>query len=260
MLDLTGLDEVVVVGDLHGHINNFRKAYIFADLAKNPRRHLVVQELIHAIERDAAGMDYSHRLVDLIAAAICQFPGRVHYLVGNHELAQLTKRDIAKNDFTSLNQLYLAGVQSTYGEKFEEIYKAYEDFWEVLPFAIRLPNQIMLSHTMPPAKQIDKFQLETLMKPTRTMEELTLGGSFHSIVWGRDMSEATAAKYMEKVHARFFIAGHIPCEEGVVFPNPYQCIIDSKDEDGCMLLLPTNKEVAHGELKGMVKYFKDMRL
>ena len=42
--------DVLVVGDLHGNLPFFRKVLEAAALAKNPQRHLVLQELIHGLE------------------------------------------------------------------------------------------------------------------------------------------------------------------------------------------------------------------
>ena len=52
LIQLEGADEVMVVGDLHGNLANFRSLLGKADLGKQSRRHLILQELIHG---EAAG-------------------------------------------------------------------------------------------------------------------------------------------------------------------------------------------------------------
>src|SRR5438093_9801081 len=84
--------DVLVAGDLHGNLANFRRLLERADLRAFPRRHLVLQELIHGEGHYPAGGEKSHQLVDLAAALKCQYPWRVHVLLGNHELAQWTER------------------------------------------------------------------------------------------------------------------------------------------------------------------------
>ena len=37
----------MVVGDLHGNLHTFSWVLKLADLAKHPKRHLVLQELVH---------------------------------------------------------------------------------------------------------------------------------------------------------------------------------------------------------------------
>src|SRR5437762_2779759 len=82
--------DVLAVGDLHGHLGNFQAALKLADLGGHPRRHLVLQEVVHGPYRYPAGGDKSHQLLDLTAVLVAQYPGRVHFLPGNHELAQVT--------------------------------------------------------------------------------------------------------------------------------------------------------------------------
>ena len=114
-LDETAVD-VLVVGDLHGHLHNFAEALKVAALATNPGRHLILQELVHdpRTAPDGEEGDLSHRLVDVVCALKCQFPDRVHYLPGNHELSELTGRSIAKKG-VPLNSLFRLGLEHSYG-------------------------------------------------------------------------------------------------------------------------------------------------
>ena len=86
--------DMLVVGDLHGHLSTFRQALKIAALDAHPRRHLVLQELVHGpfSYPDDRG-DRSHQLVDVVCALKCQYPDRVHLILGNHELAEITGRD-----------------------------------------------------------------------------------------------------------------------------------------------------------------------
>ena len=84
VVDLPACTDVMVAGDLHGHVGNFQVLLKAADLANQPGRHFVMQEAIHGTYRYPAGGDKSHQLVDLFAALKCQFPHRVHYIPGNH--------------------------------------------------------------------------------------------------------------------------------------------------------------------------------
>ena len=48
-----GEGEVWVAGDMHDHRNNFRKFTAAADLGNNPKRHLILQELISCPNSDS---------------------------------------------------------------------------------------------------------------------------------------------------------------------------------------------------------------
>src|SRR2546430_2484745 len=108
--------EVLVAGDMHGNVENFRLLLQKAELAAHPRRHLVLQELIHGPFRYPTGGDKSHQLLDLAAALKCQHPDRVHVLPGNHELSQWTAQRIGKGD-EDYNEDFPAGVGTAYGER-----------------------------------------------------------------------------------------------------------------------------------------------
>src|SRR6187549_3846818 len=72
-------DEVLVSADLHGNRLNFKRILEVADLAANPRRHLVMQEVCHggpSYPGDAGCM--SHLLLEDVAALKCEYPERFH--------------------------------------------------------------------------------------------------------------------------------------------------------------------------------------
>ena len=253
-VDLAECDEVLVVGDLHGHLGNFKSVLQLARLGEHSRRHVVMQELVHGPFR-YAGEDgeSSHRLVDVVSAYICQYPGRVHYLLGNHELAQWTRREIAKNN-ESLNNLFIMGVCTAYPEHVEEVLKAYDDLFASLPVAIRLPNRIFLSHSLPGANRLTTWTLEQLKKESFTSEDYRLAGCIHSVVWGRDTSESTARAYLDLVEADLLISGHIPNDIGYDSPNLHQMILDSKDENAHVLMFPTTGPLTIDQLhKHLIK-------
>jgi hypothetical protein len=243
---LSGVDDVLVAGDLHGHVSNFRKLLAAADLAARPRRHLVLQEVIH-LPATAFGSDHSHQLVDLLAALACEYPGRVHYLIGNHELAQATDRPIWKGDVT-LNDLFWEGVWADYGERAAEMYTAYLELFVTAPLALRTPNRVFLSHSLPPAKWLDAFDIAVLEQDAPDGAALLPGGSVYSLLWGRDTSAEHVAAFLRKVDADLLITGHIPCDKGFDVPNDRQVILDCMAAPACYCLLPADRPLAHDEL------------
>jgi hypothetical protein len=244
--------EVFVVGDLHGNLENFRKILRLADLARYPQRHLILQEVIHGDLRYPDGGDRSHQLLDLVAALKCQYPARVHYLLGNHELSQLTGRRVGKYD-QDLNQLFLEGVLVAYGERFDDIVAAYHDLFAAIPLVVRTANRVYLSHSLPPKGLLDDFDPAALLRDVATPDELQPGGSLHSLVWGRDTSAENARAFLAKVDADLLITGHIPCDEGFEVANDRQLILDSFDTPAAYCLFPTDRPLTLQELVGLVK-------
>jgi hypothetical protein len=252
LVRLKDVQEVLVAGDLHGNIENFRQLLGRAKLTHNPGRHLVLQELIHGSGRYPDGGDKSHQLVDLLAALKCEFPGQVHLLLGNHELAQWLGHEIAKKD-DSLCTLFRSGVATAYGASADAVYAAYLDLFAVVPLALRTPNRIFLSHSVPSAKRLESFDPEVLTREELPPAELHWGGGLHALLWGRDSRPETVAEFLRKVDADLIVTGHIPAPNGFEAPNDRQLILDSQGMSACYCLFPTDRPLLHADLLGFVQ-------
>ncbi len=252
LVEIAGAADVFATGDLHGNIGNFQQVLQLADLAAHARRHLVMQELIHGVFRYADGADKSHQAVDLWAALKCQFPERVHYLLGNHELAQWTNRAIAKNEY-DLNAGFLDGVRSAYGARGVEVYAAYLDLFKALPLVLRTANRVFLSHSLPGASAMAKFDPARLRAADYSAEDLRPSGAAYAIAWGRDASAANAAEFLKKVDADLLITGHIPCDTGFTVANDRQIILDTLGSPAAYCLFPADRPLTHQQLVACVK-------
>jgi len=245
--------EVLVAGDMHGHLSNFQAVYQVADLANHPRRHLILQELIHGKSLYPGGGDKSHQLLDLFAALKLQFPGQVHMLLGNHELAQWTNRLVMKND-KDLNTLFQEGVVEAYGVgKGTDIYNVYLRLFGILPLALRTSNRIFLSHSLPREKFLDKFELRHLETDAFPPEDLSVGGTAYELLWGRDTRTTTCTAFLKKVECDWLISGHIACDAGFAFPNAQQLIVDSCDSPASYALLPADRPITGAEFRAGVR-------
>jgi hypothetical protein len=239
--------EVLVAGDLHGNLDNFRALLQKADLGHKPGRHLVLQEVIHGPHRYPGGGDKSHQLLDLVAALKCQYPRQVHLLLGNHELSQWTARRIAKEE-GDLNELFKDGVNAAYGAQAGEVYAAYLQLFAVVPLALRTANRVWLSHSLPSGPRLACFDPAVLRRDTADDRDLLPGGSVHGLLWGRDVSAETAAAFLRMLDADLLITGHIPCDRGFDLPNDRQIILDALGTEAGYCLFPTDRPLTHAEL------------
>jgi Calcineurin-like phosphoesterase len=243
---LTDASDVLVVGDLHGHLPNFQSALKLADLASHPGRRLVLQEVIHGPNRYADGGDKSHQLLDLVAALKCQYREQVHFLPGNHELAQAAGRSVAKDD-TDFNQIFVAGIQSAYGDQADAVYAAYLELIAAAPLVVRTPNRVFVSHSLPSALKLPRFRYDDLLRETEPAD-LESTGSAYAISWGRDTRADHVAAFLGLVDADLLVTGHIPCENGVWAPNDRQIVLDAMQSPGGYCLFPADRPLTHAEL------------
>ncbi|MGL6075357.1 MAG: metallophosphoesterase [Fimbriiglobus sp.] len=251
IVHLQDCTEVLVAGDLHGHIPNFQAIHKAAALTEHPTRHLVLQEVIHSEFKYANGGDKSHQLLDLYAALKSQFPTRVHMLPGNHELAQWKNRTIGKGDVTQ-NDAFRLGVTTAYGAKGHEVYAAYMELISGMPLALRTPNDVFISHSLPTPRQMPTFDVRKLEAETLPETDYEPGGLAYGIVWGRDTSHLNIDDYLRKADADFLISGHIPTEAGFAVPNHKQIIVDCAASPAAYILFPTDRRLTFAELKACI--------
>jgi Calcineurin-like phosphoesterase len=257
---LDGATDICVAGDMHGNVDNLGRLLKAANLGGNSGRHLVLQEVIHGKLRYPApqvdkgtnnGGDRSHQMLDLIAALKCQYPERVHFLPGNHELSQWTNRLIGKGD-EDLNEIFRHGIVTAYREHATAIYDAYMAMIAACPLVVRAPNRVYLSHSLPAANRLESFDPSVLERDEFREEDLVLGGTVHSLVWGRTTSEEHVAAFLAKVDADLLITGHVPQENGFLVANSRQLILDAQGSPACYCLFPCDRTVTLEDLAAMV--------
>ena len=235
--------EVMVVGDLHGNISAFKKVLTIAALELNRGRHLILQELIHGplTYPDDKG-DRSHQLLDVFTALKCQYPQRVHLILGNHELSELTGRSIGK-DGEGLNAKFRRGVETAYGESACEILESYKTLFAALPLAIRTSNRVYVCHTLPDGNDLDALDLELLKADAWPEDSMRRRGTIYALTWGRDTTPETADRFAAMVNADYFVTGHQPCDEGFRQASHRQIIIDGTNPRACYCLFPASGPV-----------------
>ena len=240
-------DEVLIAGDLHGHRANFRAILTMANLKNNPMRHLVLQEVCHGGPTyPANGGCMSHGLLEEVAKLKTEFPKRVHFLLGNHELSELTDYPIQKGG-QMLNLLFRLGMQQMYGAVTDKVREAFSLFMTSCPVAIRLDNGIFVSHSIPDTAIERRFDVTCLTRKLELADYHERTGVFE-LVWGRDFSQENADAFADLVGADTLITGHEPCPEGIAVPNDRQVVIDCCSDTAAVALLPLGKRLTQAEI------------
>lgn len=241
--------DVMVTADLHGQRERFEKILKLAALDEHPQRHLILQEVCHGgptYPGEPACM--SHRLLEDVARLKVKYPERVHFLLSNHELAELTEFPIMKGG-KLLNLTFRLGLQHVYGVDADRVRNAYCQFLRSCPLAVKLDRPgVFISHSLPSRTDRLPFDATVFDRELRDSDLREFGPAFE-LVWGRDYRSDNAAAFADLVDAQLLVTGHEPCADGFATPNPHQVILDCCGQRACYLLLPTDQELTASDAK-----------
>lgn len=245
--------QLVMTGDMHGHRRNFDKLVHYCSLDKYGARHVILHELIHEESDSLLVKDNSHELCLLAAKWKCEFPDQVHFLLSNHELAQINGHEISKNgrvvtiDFANT-------VRKAYGPGSDNVLDAMYEFIRSYALAGRTANRVFLSHSLPGPRELTTFDVEVLRrKPTST--DLAERGSGHALVWGRYQTEGVITTLAEILDVDFFVCGHQPQETGYDVLHGKMIILASDHNHGVFLPIDLNKPTSLDSLTRNIRPF-----
>ena len=233
--------QLVMTGDLHGHRRNFERLKHYCDLEHAGPRHVILHELIHEDVPTLAGRDTSHELLLDAARWKCEFPDQVHFLLSNHELAQLTRHEISKNG-RIVTVAFEESVREAYGRDADEVLAGLDELIRSYPLAGRTPNRVLVSHSLPGLRELATFDA-TVLSRIPNDQDLHDGGSAHALVWGRYQSAAALQTLGELLDVDFFICGHQPQETGYEVLHEKMIILASDHNHGVFLTLDLSNPV-----------------
>lgn len=251
-LDAECGDDVMITADLHGHRKNFNAIRRIADLANHPRRHLVLQEVCHGGPTyPTNGGCMSHSMLEDVARLKNNFPDRVHFLLSNHEAAEVIDYPILKAK-KMLNLLFRMGLQEVYGPACEKVRQAAVQFIQSCPVAIRLPGDVWLTHSAPERCQLEGFDRGVLERPLE-YDDFQEHSDLFRMLWGRDHRTENAQAFADALGAKVLIHGHEPCCEGSAVPNSLQIILDCCHDKGRYVIVPLDRGYTQQEIVGRIQ-------
>jgi len=239
------IDEVLLAGDIHGHRANLAKIIEFSALGANPGRALVLQEIIHG-PLDANGRDRSVELLAKAARLKVAYPRQVFFLLGNHDLAQVTGNEISKEGH-GVCKAFAAGVEYSFGPAAEEVMPALLDFLTSMPLAIRCSNGVLLSHSLPSATRMEKVDL-TFPRRDYTNEEMSRGGMAYEWTWGRQQTPEQLQEIARRLDVKFFVLGHRHSGNGWEKITDTAICVSSDTERGQLLQMDARQSMAYDEM------------
>ncbi len=231
--------DLIVTGDLHGHRRNFERIVAFADLEKNPDRHVVLQEIIHGGPEDSQGGCLSYRLLFDIVHYKLSFPNRVHVVMGNHDTAFINNSEIMKMG-KEMNRAMRLALDREFSQAGADVELAIKQYLFSQPLAVRCDNKTWVSHSLPSDRFVNKFDSKILGKQLK-INDVVRPGSAYLLTWGRKHSQALLDKMAESFDVDNFILGHQQQEQGWCKAGNNLIIIASDHDHGCLLTVDLSK-------------------
>ena len=225
--------DLVVAGDIHGHRRNFERIVSYADLKENPDRHLVLQEIIHGGPEDEKGGCLSFDLLADVARLKIEFSDRVHLILANHDTAFITNSEVMKNG-KEMNAAMRLAMRRRFGDKTKDVESAIERFLFSQSLAVKCPNGIWISHSLPSDRMIKKFDFSIFDRHLK-ISDIVRPNSAYLLTWGRRHSKETIKMFAEKLGVDFFVLGHQVQESGWTSNNENMLVIDSQHNHGYLL-------------------------
>ena len=231
---LPGEGEVWMTGDMHDHRRNFEKVVKAADLANNPQRHLVLHELIHGDLLDSSGADGSWETLFKAAELKCDHPSQVHFLLANHDLAQIHGEGIMKGGM-SVCEAFTAGLKRDFGDRTMSVNVALSEFLLSLPLAIRTGNNLFFCHSLPTDDEIPNFDYGVFDRQLTGADYRRRTGPVYQLIWGRRITPAGVDVFADTLGVSMIITGHQPQDTGFAINGNRHLIIASDHNQGVFL-------------------------
>jgi len=239
LIHLPADGSLIVAGDIHGHQRNFERIVAFADLANNPARHIVLQEIIHGGPQDSQGGCLSYKLLFDAVRYRLSFPDRVHIIMGNHDTAFISNSEVMK-DGKEMNRSMCLAMEREFQQDSTDVELAIKQLLLSHPLAVRSENRIWVSHSLPSDRYIDKFDRRILDRQLK-INDCEKPGSAYILTWGRKHSQSLLDKMAKLFDVDIFILGHQSQQQGWSQAGENLIIVTSDHNHGCLLSIDLAK-------------------
>lgn len=212
LIELPDYGRLIVVTDLHGNLADY-EAYLNLWDENDPDFHIVFTgDLIHGINMDNDG---SVEIVEDAMAKSAEY-ANFHTLLGNHEWAHITHKNIYKSgEDLLMNFKNLISYRKGY---IEPSLTNYIKFFKTMPFFAKTANGLFISHSGPSAKvkNIEGFN--------KVFECDYSSPILYDFLWNRftkvnDYTREDVTRFLDIVGSKYMIVGHCPVESYEIFSN-----------------------------------------
>lgn len=224
---------LLATGDLHDNPMHYAKVVSLAALDADPDHHVILQELIHG-ERTMNGLDLSYRMLVKVAQLILDYPGQVHPLLANHELAQMAGHSVSKGG-GCMTTRFTDGLEFVFGDDAEGVAEAMGVFVMAMPLAARSDHGIFCSHSLPGPAMMTRFDLDIVERDLVPDDYLPLHGSAWMMVWGRGHTPEQMESIADRWGVSLFLLGHAFVENGIEIGGPRTILLNTDHDRAAVL-------------------------
>ena len=250
--------QLVATGDLHDNPLHLARLVSAAALESDDPgawRHLTLHELIHS-DRLVNGMDFSFRVLARVAALKAARPRHVHVLLANHELAQLTGSEVAKDGIRFV-AAFDEALEFAFGDDAASVREAVKAFIRSMPIALRLAlpgdGDLLCAHSLPGPERMDRFDDTLLERDLVDEDYLPRTGSAHFMVWGRNQPQEQVDALAARWKTGLFILGHEKAESGAMALARNAVVLNSDHDRGVYALIDTREAVTADDVLRSVR-------
>ncbi|MHC4984822.1 MAG: metallophosphoesterase [Planctomycetota bacterium] len=253
---LTEPGEMIVAGDIHGLRDHLSRIIAFANLPANPQRILVLQELIHGPIDEKTGKDRSVELLLRAARLKLAHPQQVLFILGNHDLGQITDKEISKGGRSMCRQ-FADDVVASFANDGPVVLEAVLDFLASQPLAVRCPNGVLIAHSAPSPDRLGQSGADILDRDSR-QDDLLRGGAVYDWTWGRNQNAEQLTDLAGKLGVGFLLLAHRHVEGGYERIGPNAAAIATDDPRGCVAVFNTGRPFTGDDFLDAVRPLYDL--
>jgi hypothetical protein len=148
-----------------------------------------------------------------------------------------------------MNAAMRAAMQRRFGSRTKDVESAIERFLFSQPLAVRCPNRIWISHSLPSDRMIGKFDFSIFHRKLK-ISDIVRPNSAYLLTWGRGHSGKTLEFLAQQLDVDLFVLGHQIQETGWMSNNENLIIIDSQHNHGHLLHIDLGSQYTIEKLTG----------
>jgi hypothetical protein len=167
----------------------------------------------------------------------CDYPSQVHFLLANHDLAQVYGEGIMKAGL-SVCEAFTAGLKRDFGDRHAVVNVALCEFLLSSPLAVRTANGMFFCHSLPADADIANFDYTVFDRPLTAPDYRRKTGPVYQLIWGRNVTPAGVEQFAASLGVNLIITGHQPQDTGFAINGERHLILASDHNQG--VFVPIN--------------------